>query len=117
MKVLVIGGYGAQGSVICTYLARSSDVSEIVCAGRNLKRAKRLAERLRSDKVTPKKLDARKPDELKSAAKGMDLVVNSTAPKNNLAIMDAAFKGGEPTIKTSRQDPPTYQWTNSFRNR
>ncbi len=94
MKVLVLGGYGAQGSVICTYLARSPDVSEIVCAGRNLEKAKRLVERLRSDKVTPKKLDATNPDELASATKGKDLVVNATVPKYNLTIMDAVLKGG-----------------------
>jgi saccharopine dehydrogenase-like NADP-dependent oxidoreductase len=51
MKVLVIGGYGAQGSVICTYLARRPEVSEIVCAGRNLEKAKKLVERLKSDKI------------------------------------------------------------------
>ncbi len=94
MKVLVVGGYGAQGSVICTYLAKSPDVSEIVCAGRNLAKAKRLVERLKSDKVTPKKLDATKQDELTSAAKGMDLVVNATVPKYNLLVMDAVLKGG-----------------------
>jgi saccharopine dehydrogenase-like NADP-dependent oxidoreductase len=94
MKVLVIGGYGAQGSVICTYLAKSPDVSEIVCAGRNLAKAKRLLDRLKSDKVSPKKLDATKRDELTSAAKGMDLVVNATVPKYNLTVMDAVLKGG-----------------------
>ena len=94
VKVLVVGGYGAQGSVVCTYLARSPEVSEIVCAGRSLEKAKRFVERLGSDKVRLKKLDANKVDELESAARGMDLVVNSTAPKYNLAIMDAALKGG-----------------------
>jgi len=94
MKVLVVGGYGAQGSVMCTYLAKRPDVSEIVCAGRDLAKAKRLVERLKSDKVSPKKLDVTKPDELTAAAKGMDLVVNSTVPKNNLLIMDAVLKGG-----------------------
>jgi saccharopine dehydrogenase (NAD+, L-lysine-forming) len=94
MKVLVVGGYGAQGSVICTYLARSPDVSEIVCAGRNLAKAKRLVERLKSDKVSLKKLDATKQDALISSAKGMDLVVNATVPKYNLLVMDAVLKGG-----------------------
>ncbi|MFB0501182.1 MAG: saccharopine dehydrogenase NADP-binding domain-containing protein [Candidatus Bathyarchaeia archaeon] len=94
MKVLVVGGYGAQGSVICTYLARSPDVSEIVCAGRNLAKAKRLVERLKSDKVSPKKLDVTKQDELTRAVKGMDLVVNATVPKYNLIVMDAVLKGG-----------------------
>ncbi|UCE15630.1 MAG: saccharopine dehydrogenase NADP-binding domain-containing protein [Candidatus Bathyarchaeota archaeon] len=94
MKVLVVGGYGAQGSVICTYLARRPEVSEVVCAGRNLAKAKRLVERLKSDKVSPKKLDATKQDELTSAAKGMDLVVNATVPKYNLILMDAVLKGG-----------------------
>ena len=94
MKVLVVGGYGAQGSIICTYLARSPDVSEIVCAGRNLEKAKKLVERLKSDKVTAKKLDATNSDELTTAAKGMNLVVNATVPKYNLIIMDAVLKGG-----------------------
>ncbi len=94
MKVLVVGGYGAQGSIICTYLARSSDVSEIVCAGRNLEKAKKLVERLKSDKVTAKKLDATNSDELTTAAKGINLVVNATVPKYNLIIMDAVLKGG-----------------------
>ena len=94
MKVLVVGGYGAQGSVICTYLARIPEVSQVVCAGRNLEKAKRFVERLSSDKVKPKKLDANNTDMLESAAKGMDLVVNSSAPKYNLIIMDAALKKG-----------------------
>ncbi|MGD8506512.1 MAG: saccharopine dehydrogenase NADP-binding domain-containing protein [Candidatus Bathyarchaeota archaeon] len=94
MKVLVVGGYGAQGSVICTYLARTPEVSHVVCSGRNLEKAKRFVERLSSDKVKPKKLDANDTDELDDAARGMDLVVNSTAPKYNLMIMDAALKKG-----------------------
>jgi len=94
MKVLVVGGYGAQGSVICTYLAKRPEVSEIVCAGRNLAKAKRLIERLKSDKVIPKKLDATKEDELTRAAKGKDLVVNATVPRYNLLVMDAVLNGG-----------------------
>ena len=94
MKVLVVGGYGAQGSVICTYLARKPEVSEIVCAGRNLAKAKRLVERFKSSKVSTKKLDVTKQDELTNAAKGMDLVVNATVPKYNLIVMDSALKGG-----------------------
>ncbi len=94
MKVLVIGGYGAQGSVICTYLARSPDVSEVVCAGRSSEKAKRLVDRLKSNKVRGLELDANKVERLKSAAEGMDLIVNSTAPRYNLMIMDAALKSG-----------------------
>lgn len=94
MKVLVVGGYGAQGSVICTYLARRPEVSEVVCAGRNLEKAKQLVNRIKSEKVSAKKLDATKQDELTSAAKGMDLVVNATVPKHNLMVMDAVLKGG-----------------------
>ncbi|NIR87455.1 hypothetical protein GWO13_07800 [Candidatus Bathyarchaeota archaeon] len=94
MKVLVLGGYGAQGSVICTYLARRPEVSEVVCAGRNLAKAKRLVERIKSNKLSPKKLDATKQEELTSAAKGMDLVVNATVPRYNLIVMDAVLKGG-----------------------
>lgn len=94
MKVLVLGGAGAVGTVICADLARTSSISEVICADRNLDKAKRLAEKLNSEKVIPKKLDAGDSDELMYALEEVGIVINSSLPRYNLVVMDAAFKSG-----------------------
>lgn len=98
-KMLVLGGYGAQGSATVMWLVKEPDVSEVICAGRSLKKAKRFADKLKSDKVRPMKVDAWKPDEVHEAAKGVDLVINMTAAwigerSPTLDVMDAALKNG-----------------------
>jgi len=94
MKVLVLGGAGAVGTVICADLARTSSISEVICADRNLDKAKRLAEKLNSEKVIPKKLDAGDSDELMYALEEVGIVINSSLPRYNLVVMDAALKSG-----------------------
>ena len=94
MKVLVLGGYGAVGTAICGDLAKSPPISEVICAGRNLDKAKQLAQKLKSDKVTPKKVDASNSDELVKALDGVDTVISSVIPKYNVGVMKAALKKG-----------------------
>jgi len=94
MKVLVLGGCGTVGTVICADLARTPSISEVICADINLDKAKRLAEKLNSEKVTPRKVDAGNSDELMKALKGSDTVINTSLPRYNLAVMDAALKNG-----------------------
>jgi saccharopine dehydrogenase (NAD+, L-lysine-forming) len=94
MKVLVLGGYGAVGTTICGDLAKSPPISEVICAGRNLDKAKQLAQKLKSDKVTPKKVDASNSDELMKALDGVDIVISSAIPKYNVGVMKAALKKG-----------------------
>ena len=98
-KMLVLGGYGAQGSATVMWLIKEPDVSEVICAGRSLEKAKRFADKLKSDKVRPMKVDAWKPDEVLKAAKGVDVVINMTSAwidesSATLGVMDAAFKNG-----------------------
>ncbi|UCE15379.1 MAG: saccharopine dehydrogenase NADP-binding domain-containing protein [Candidatus Bathyarchaeota archaeon] len=92
MKVLVLGGYGAVGTAICGDLAQTPHISEVVCAGRNIDKAKQLAQKLKSDKVTPKKVDASSSDELMKAIKEVDIVINTSLPEYNLIVMEAALK-------------------------
>jgi len=94
MKVLVLGGYGAVGTAICGDLAKTPQISEVICAGRNLDKARRLAQKLKSDKVTPKKVDASNSNELMRALKGVNIVINSSLPEYNLIVMEAALKNG-----------------------
>ena len=98
-KMLVLGGYGAQGSATVMWLVKEPDVSEVICAGRNLEKAKRFADKLKSHKVRPMKVDAWKPNEVLEAAKGVNVVINMTAAwigerSPTLEVMDAAFKNG-----------------------
>jgi saccharopine dehydrogenase (NAD+, L-lysine-forming) len=93
MKVLVLGA-GAVGTVICGDLVNAPRISEIVCADINIDRAKQLAKNLKSDKVTPKKVDANNSDQLTKALKEVDIVANVALPTFNLKVMDAALKNG-----------------------
>ena len=92
MKVLVLGGYGAVGTAICGDLAVAPQISEVVCAGRNIDKARRLAQKLKSDKVTPKKVDASDPNELTGSLKEVDIVINSSLPQYNIKVMETALK-------------------------
>jgi len=94
MKVLVLGGYGAVGTAICGDLAQTPHISEVICADINIDKAKQLAEKLKSDKVTPKKVDASSSDELMRVLKEVDIVINSSLPQYNLTVMEAALRNG-----------------------
>jgi len=93
MKILIIGS-GAQGSDIAKYLVKRSDVSQIMLADIDLKKAQETAERVNKEKVSPRRLDASNSEEILEAAKGVDVVVNAVIPKFNLTIMEEALKAG-----------------------
>jgi len=94
LKILVLGGYGAQGSVICYELAKHKKVSEIVCGGRNVQRAKALKEMLKSEKISVCRVDLNNTDEIRKAVKGCDLVINSASYIYDLRVMRAALDEG-----------------------
>ncbi len=94
MKILILGGYGAQGSVICYELAKHKRVSEILIAGRNLDRAKALKEMLKSEKLSTCRVDLNNVDELQKAVKSCDLVINSASYVYDLRVMKAALSAG-----------------------
>ena len=79
MKISVIGT-GVQGSAIASILAKTPDVSEIVCSDINLARTKRVVENLRSDKVSAQRVDASNVDGLLRVLKDSDAVINATLP-------------------------------------
>jgi len=95
MKILIVGA-GAQGSVIATEIVKSPEVSEIRVSDINLGKAERLAERLKSEKVSTYQVDANKVNDIVRAAKEVNIIVNATtwSPKFNLNIMEAALNRG-----------------------
>jgi len=95
MKILIVG-VGAQGSVIATEIVKSPEVYEVRLADIDLKKAERLAERLKSEKVCSYRVDANKVDDITRAAKEVNVIVNATTwnARFNLNIMKAALKNG-----------------------
>jgi saccharopine dehydrogenase (NAD+, L-lysine-forming) len=94
MKIVVLGGYGIQGSIICADLVKNPRITEVICAGRDLNKAQNLVNWLNSEKLTAQQVNVSKRSDLEEALKNTDVVVNSTVPQFNLAIMNAASSSG-----------------------
>ncbi len=91
VKILVVGT-GAIGSVIASELAKNPEVEEVRFADIDLEKAERLKDWLKSEKVSAHRVDAGKSDDIVRVAEGVDIVVNTTLPRFNLTIMDAALR-------------------------
>jgi len=94
MKILVLGGYGAQGQVICRELVKHPKVSEVICAGRRLEQAKRFVSKYRSQKLYPASVDLNNINEVRRAVKDVDLAINSASYIYNLRLMRACAENG-----------------------
>ncbi|MCF8067128.1 MAG: saccharopine dehydrogenase NADP-binding domain-containing protein [Desulfobacterales bacterium] len=94
MKKVIIIGAGAQGNVICGVLAKADDISVVMLADINIKRAAEVSEYVGSDKIKVIKADASDKDQMAAMIKegGYDLVVNVTLPDFNRAIIEAALE-------------------------
>jgi hypothetical protein len=71
----------------------------------NLELAKKVSKKIGSDKITVKKLDASKTEDVEKAAKGADAVINLTLTVYDLNIMKAALISGAHYIDTSFGEP------------
>jgi saccharopine dehydrogenase (NAD+, L-lysine-forming) len=90
VKILVVGT-GAIGIVVASELAKNPEVEEVRLSDINLKRAEQLRDWLKSEKVSAHRVDASKSEDVVRVAEGVDVIVNTTLPRFNLTIMDAAF--------------------------
>ncbi|MFV1998395.1 MAG: saccharopine dehydrogenase family protein [Acidiferrobacterales bacterium] len=91
-KIIVLGGYGAVGSRICTAIARIPYV-ECVIAGRNPKRARRLAKSISASTL---RIDVDDEETVEHELAKAFLVVNAAAPfqKQSLAVPRFCAKSG-----------------------
>ena len=94
MKKVLIVGSGGQGGPCASMLARDKDVTEIVLGDIDLELAKRVKDKIKSDKITTVKLDAGKVEEIKNAAKGVDVIINLTLVEFNDNVRQAAVESG-----------------------
>jgi len=91
LRILLLG-VGAVGTVTASHLVNSPEVSELVLGDIALERGKNVARRLCSEKVSPKKVDASRREDLHEAMKKIDVIINAALPKYNLLVMDVALK-------------------------
>jgi lysine 6-dehydrogenase len=103
-KILLIGA-GAQGGPCASILSRDKEISEVVLGDINFGLAKKVCEKIGSEKITAVKLDASKTDDVVEAAKGADAVINLTLTAFDLNIMEAALCSGAHYIDTSFGEP------------
>ncbi len=92
MKILVLGGGGAQGTIMIPELAQMEQVEQITCADINLERIIPIAEK--NSKILAKIIDASDSLSLKNAAEDADIIVNLLSPSFNLKVMKIATETG-----------------------
>jgi len=80
MRITVLGGCGAVGSMAVKTLASNDTFSKIVIGDADVQKAKKLASELGPEKVSAIKVDASDPDSIKEAIKGSSVVLNCIGP-------------------------------------
>lgn len=103
-KILLIGA-GAQGGPCASILSRDKQISEVSLGDINFDLAKKVCEKIGSEKITPIKLDASKIDNVVKAAKNVDAVINLTLTAFDMNIMEAALRSHAHYIDTSFGEP------------
>jgi saccharopine dehydrogenase (NAD+, L-lysine-forming) len=94
MKILVLGGAGTQGSVICTHLTRNPRIEEVICGELDVDKARNFAKWLGSEKLSIQHIDASRTRDITRFAEEVDVVLNAAMPRFNLNVMTAAFDSG-----------------------
>jgi len=92
MRITVLGGCGAVGSIATAMLATSDVFSEIIIGDMNVKEAEKLASELGAEKISAVKVDASNSDSIKKAIKGSSLVLNCIGP---------FYKFGPPVLRAT----------------
>jgi len=91
MKIVVLGGTGLTGQCAVRDLVESRGVSEVVIAARNTDKAKQVADKIKSKKVSVASADASKPKEMVAVLRGSDVVINAVQYYFNIDVMKAAL--------------------------
>lgn len=79
-KVVVLGGCGAVGSVAVETLARQEMFTEVVIGDQAVEKARQLANRIGSRKVSVAFVDAFEEGSIRNALRGADVVLNCIGP-------------------------------------
>ena len=86
MRVLALGGCGAQGTFAVRDLVESQDVSLVIVADIDLEKARKVAAAIASPKLSTVQVDVNDHQSLVEAMKDVDVVVNGTGPYYELGL-------------------------------
>lgn len=103
-KIIVLGGYGVVGSRICAAIARIPYV-ECVIAGRNPRRARRLAVSISASVL---RIDVDNSKQVEHELVGAFLVINVAAPFQKQSLTVARFCASSGVHYIDLADDPTY---------
>lgn len=97
MRVLALGGCGAQGVFATKDLVESADVSAVVIADIDLEKAAKVASDIASPKLSTIRVDVNDHQGLVQAMKDVDVVLNCTGPYYELGpkVVKAAIEAGK----------------------
>ena len=93
MKILLIGA-GGQGAPCASILSKDKDIEKILLADVNGDMARKVADKIGSDKITAIQMNAGNIDEIVSAAKGKDVIIDLISTSFTVNIMKAALMAG-----------------------
>jgi len=92
MTRYVVLGYGAMGQIIIRDLYETSGKdSQIIVAGRDLKKAKKIAKSFKSKRVSARFADVTNKSSMLKAFKGADVVIHAVHHEFNVAVMKACL--------------------------
>ncbi len=102
MKIAVLGGMGLQGKAALADLARSKDVTEIICADLEPRALGKMADFLDVGRVTPVKIDASSKDSLMSVLRqDVDVAIDLLPLPLMPNAFEAAIEAGVALVSTN----------------
>lgn len=104
MKILIVGA-GGQGGPCASILARDEKVQEIRLADLDLSVARKVADKVGSDKIVVAQVDATKTEEIERLAQGMDVVIDLVMPWMARFVMRGALAAGAHYVNTAFDTP------------
>jgi len=110
MKVLLMG-VGGQGGPAASIMASDNDIDKIVIGDINTDMAKKVQEKIGSNKIEIKKVDARDIDDIATAAEGMDVVLDLVTPQFYYNILQGALKAKTNYVNTAYDK---FMWDNKM---
>lgn len=93
MKIVVLGGYGEMGRVVCSDLSQTFK-GDIVVAGRDGKKADDFAKKFKNKRITAKAADISDKASMNKVLEGARVVINATNYYTNVEVMEHALASG-----------------------
>lgn len=101
MNSIMVLGAGTQGGPCASALIKATNIPKIILGEYDVELAQRVKEKINSNRIHIKKVDASKIESIVEAAQGVDVVINLINPLFNLNVMTAALECGAHYVDTS----------------